>query len=87
MTSQATRPTPRGEASPALLGDAIDALEAFQVPTPHAGLEDVIGTLRFVRDSLVRQATAKLGLSPNPRRQFAHPCGHPTRINKESNDT
>lgn len=45
-----------------LLGDAIDALEAFQVPTPHAGLEDVIGTLRFVRDSLVRQVTAKLGL-------------------------
>ena len=36
----------------ALLGDVIDGLEAFQVPTPHQGIEDILGTIRFVRDRL-----------------------------------
>jgi hypothetical protein len=39
----------------ALLGDAVNALEAFQTPQPHPALEDVIGTLRFVRDSLEKR--------------------------------
>ena len=44
----------------ALLGDAIDALEAFQAPTPHPGIEDIIGTLRFVRACLLKQAAVTL---------------------------
>ena len=39
----------------ALLGDAVDGLEAFQTPHPHPGLEDVVGTIRFVRDSLAKR--------------------------------
>ena len=44
----------------AMIGDQIDALEAFQTPHPHQGLEDVISSLRFVRDSLLKQAAARL---------------------------
>lgn len=44
----------------ALLGDAIDGLEAFQAPTPHQGIEDILGTLRFVRDRLLKQAATKV---------------------------
>ena len=63
MTAPKSRPGPElldEERYAGLLGDAIDALEAFQVPTPHAGLEGVIGTVRFVRDNLVKQAAVKL---------------------------
>ena len=31
----------------AALRDAIDALELFQTPTPHPGLDDVLGDLRL----------------------------------------
>ena len=36
----------------ALLGDQIDFLESFQTPHPHQGIEDVLGALRFIRDTL-----------------------------------
>jgi hypothetical protein len=36
----------------ALLGDVVDALEAFQALRPHPGIEDVLDTVRFVRDRL-----------------------------------
>ena len=49
-----------------LLGDAIDGLESFQVPTPHAGIEDVIGTVRYVRDCIAKQAAAKLRQLEDP---------------------
>ena len=35
-----------------LLGDAVDALEAFQTPTPHPGIEAVLDAIRFVRAGL-----------------------------------
>ena len=45
----------------ALLGDVVDGLEAFQVPTPHPGIEAILDTVRFVRAQLLKQASAKLG--------------------------
>lgn len=64
MAASWPRPVPElldEERYAAMLGEAIDGLEAFQVPTPHPGIEDIIGTLRFVRDRLSKQAAAKLG--------------------------
>jgi hypothetical protein len=44
-----------------LLGDEIDALEARQAQEPHQDVENILGTIRFVRDSLMRLAAVKLG--------------------------
>ena len=55
-------------------------LEFFQVPTPHQGIEDIIATLRFVRDRLLtRFAQRRCGndppryLNPQDRDLFARP--------------
>ena len=44
----------------ALLGDAVDALEAFQAPHPYPGLESIADTVRFVRDAMARSQAARL---------------------------
>ena len=44
----------------AMLGDVVDGLEALQAQTPHAGIETLLDTIRFVRARLIKCAEEAL---------------------------
>ena len=43
----------------AAIGDVIDALESFQTPVAHPGLDDALATVRFVHRRLVEISETK----------------------------
>ena len=43
----------------AAMGDVVDALESFQTPVAHPGLDDALATARFVRRRLVEISQKK----------------------------
>ena len=48
-------PLHEDEVLAAILGDAVDGLESFQVPTPHPGIEDILQQIKYVRRELIER--------------------------------
>jgi hypothetical protein len=60
MPGTASPPFADEERWAAVLGDAVDGLESFQVPIPNQAVEDILQQIKFVRRELLKRVPKEI---------------------------